>query len=58
MMVFVGSCNGASSAKACADSKVTFAAESKRAVVSRLGGLVQPDLVEKLLTRLLLIKLQ
>ena len=47
MMVLVGSCNCASFAEACADNKVTFAAESKSAVVSRLGGLVQPDLVEK-----------
>ena len=47
MIVFVGSCNGASSAEASSDSKVTFAAESKRAVVLRLGGLAQPDLVDK-----------
>ena len=54
MMVFVGSWNEASSAGAWADSKVTFAAESKNAVVFRFGGLVQPDGEKMLFAKLLL----
>ena len=56
MIVFVGSCNAAMSAEALVESRVTFAAESSRTVVSRFGGLVQPDFEDKLFTRLLLIK--
>ena len=58
MIVFVGSCNVASSADALVESRVTFAAESRRAVVLRFGGLVQPEFENKLFTRLLLIKWQ
>ena len=44
----------ASIAGAWAASKVTFAAESKNAVVFRFGGLVQPDGEKMLFAKLLL----
>ena len=56
IMVFVGSCNDVSSAGASDESKETFAAESTSAVVFKFGGLVQPDLVDKLFTKLFLKK--
>ena len=58
MIVFVGSCKVASSAGASAENKETFAAESTRAVICRFDGLLQPELVDKLFTILLLIKWQ
>ena len=58
MIVFAGSCKVASSAGASTESKETFAAESTRAVVCRFDGLLQPELVDKLSTRLLLINWQ
>ena len=58
MMVFVGSCTDASSAGASAESNETFAAESTRALVYRFVGLLQSDLVDKLSTKLFLIKWQ
>ena len=58
IIVFVGSCNDVSSAGASDESKEMFAAESTSAVVFKFGGLVHPDLVDKLFTKLLLISLQ
>ena len=46
MMALVGSWIAASSDVAFVESKDTFAAESRSAVVSRSSGLVQPELVD------------
>ena len=46
MMALVGSWIDASFDAAFVESKDTFAVESRSAVVSRLSGLVQPELVD------------
>ena len=56
MIVLVGSCIDDSSAGAWVESKETFAAESSSAVVCRFVGLLQPELEDKLFTKLFLIK--
>ena len=56
MIVLVGSCNVALFAGAAEERRETFAVESTSAVVCRSGGLLQPEWIDILFTRLLLIR--